>query len=104
MPALQRSISLRGPMFYRAPLAHAATCALHGPPPKKGVPVCDCEAEAVLLFVNHLDGSTRDGPRPATAEDANAHTEAYERFLNGDDPAPLGALVSFSTPADTVGA
>lgn len=78
MPVLERSIALRGPKFYR-----------------------DGKEE---LFVNHIDGSTRDGPRPATDEDRAAHTKAYATYLGDGDKAaeafapPVAMVVT--TPAD----
>ncbi len=54
MPALQRSVSVRGARFYR-------------------------EGEAVM-FVRHLDASTREGPRAATEADKAAHPEAWAAF------------------------
>ena len=54
MPALQRSVSLRGARFYR-------------------------DGEEVV-FVRHLDASTREGPRPATDEDRAGHPDAWALF------------------------
>jgi hypothetical protein len=54
MPTLQRSVSQRGARFYQ-------------------------EGDE-LMFVRHLDASTREGPRPATAEDRSAHPEAWKSF------------------------
>lgn len=73
MPALQRSISLRGPRFY-----------IDGD---------------TLMFVNHLDGSTRDGPRPATVADRDAHPDAYAKGEGGADT-PFKPLLTFSDPEE----
>ena len=54
MPALQRSVSMRGARFYR-------------------------DGEEVV-FVRHLDASTREGPRPATDEDRADHPDAWAQF------------------------
>ena len=54
MPALQRSVSMRGARFY-------------------------LDGERVM-FVRHLDGSTREGPRVAAAADQEAHAEAWRAF------------------------
>ncbi len=54
MPTLQRSVSIRGARFYR-------------------------DGETVM-FVRHLDASTREGPRPATDEDRSAHADAWMAF------------------------
>ncbi len=54
MPTLQRSVSIRGARFYR-------------------------EGEEVM-FVRHLDASTREGPRPATDEDRAVHPDAWMAF------------------------
>ncbi len=51
MPVLERRISLRGPRFWRD--------------------------GQVVMFERHLDGSTREGPRPATDADRAAHPEAF---------------------------
>ncbi len=59
MPMLQRSVSIRGARFYR-------------------------DGEGVM-FVRHLDASTREGPRPATDADRSAHPEAWTAF-GGDPP------------------
>lgn len=60
-PVLSRSTSLRGPRFYRSG-----------------------EDRAVILFVNQLDSSTREGPREALETDAQVHPKAYADFLEGD--------------------
>ncbi len=60
MPTLQRSLSMRGARFYR-------------------------DGEEVM-FVHHVDASTREGPRPATDEDRLAHPEEWA--VLGGDPAP----------------
>lgn len=71
MPALQRSIAIRGPRFY-----------------------LDGEE---LMFVNHLDGSTREGPRLATEADREAHPGAWGALENA--PAdPFKPLLAFSDP------
>jgi hypothetical protein len=57
MPTLQRSVSIRGARFFR-------------------------EGDRVM-FVRHLDASTREGPRPATAEDQASHPEAWAEL--GED-------------------
>ena len=72
MPALSRMVSIRGPRFWR-----------------------DGDK---LMFVNHLDASTRDGPREASAADIDAFADAFEAFEGEDTGAPLGPLVSFKTP------
>ena len=54
MPALQRSVSIRGARFYH-------------------------EGDEVM-FVRHLDASTREGPRAATDEDKAAHPDAWAKF------------------------
>ncbi len=51
MPALQRSTSLRGARFFRD--------------------------GKLVMFVHHLDSSTRDGPRKATDADKKAHPDAW---------------------------
>ena len=72
MPTPDRLISVRGPRFYRE--------------------------GGELMFVLHLDGSTRDGPRPATKADKAAHAEALGVFERGEAPA-LGPRVTFDDPA-----
>lgn len=74
MPALSRSIGLRGPRFYIS--------------------------EGELMFVNHYDASTREGPRPATKDDSVAHPAAWAAFVDGADEG-LRATVTFSTPEGT---
>lgn len=69
MPTLNRLISVRGPRFY-----------LDGDE---------------VMFVNHLDGSTREGPRAATEEDRRSFPEAYAAM--GEDGVGR-PLVSFSEP------
>ena len=61
MPALQRSVSMRGARFYR-------------------------DGEEVV-FVHHLDASTREGPRLATDEDRAAHPDEWAAFA-ASQPAP----------------
>ena len=74
MPALERMIGLRGAHFYRGP-------------------------EGELLFVNHLDSSTRDGPRAAVKEDSLEHPEAWAKFAMGDDQAePFAPIATFIEP------
>ena len=73
MPALQRSVSVRGAKFYRQ--------------------------GGKLMFVLHIDASTRVGPREALADDLDAHPEAFAVFEADDDGGALGPLVSFSEPA-----
>ena len=60
MPALDRQISQRGPKFFRQ--------------------------DGRLMFVHHIDGSTRDGPREATEADRKAHEALYRAFTR--KPAP----------------
>jgi len=59
MPTLQRSVSIRGARFYRE--------------------------GGQVMFVRHLDASTREGPRAATDEDRVAHPEAWAAL---GEPAP----------------
>ena len=54
MPALQRSIAVRGPRFFM-----------------------DGEH---LMFVRHLDASTREGPRKATPADKKAYADAWDAY------------------------
>lgn len=61
MPALQRSIAARGPRFY-----------------------LDGEH---LMFVRHLDASTREGPRKATPADKKTHADAWDAYQAGAAPA-----------------
>jgi hypothetical protein len=61
MPTLQRSVSMRGARFYR-------------------------EGEE-LMFVRHLDASTREGPRPATDDDRADCPDAWAAF-EATHPAP----------------
>jgi len=68
----KRAISIRGPRFYM-----------------------DGDA---LTFVNHFDGFTREGPRPATKEDSEAHPEAWANFACGAPGGGLGSMVTFVTP------
>lgn len=56
MPALQRSVSIRGARFYQ-------------------------DGEEVA-FVRHLDASTREGPRPATDADRAEHPDAWAQFAS----------------------
>lgn len=74
MPALQRSAAPRGARFY--------------------------QDGGKLMFVNVLDASTRDGPRPATAVDKKAYPEALDAFqVGGADVFPGSRpLVSFDEP------
>ena len=60
MPALQRSVSVRGARFYP-------------------------EGDEVM-FVRHLDASTREGPRFATEADKAAHAEAWAAFQSEQPP------------------
>lgn len=73
MPALSRMVSIRGPRFWH-------------------------DDEGQLLFVNHLDGSTRDGPRPATAADKKAHPEAYAESKTSTAEPPGGVRLRSVTP------
>lgn len=76
MPALQRSVSIRGPKFYHD--------------------------GGVLMFVFWYDASTRDGPRVATHEDMLAYPDALrladkplddpEPETEVNNPAPDGSL------------
>jgi hypothetical protein len=61
MPALQRSVSIRGARFYQ-------------------------EGDQVM-FVRHLDASTREGPRAATNQDRWTHPEAWGEFDADRPPA-----------------
>jgi hypothetical protein len=61
MPTLQRSLSIRGARFFR-------------------------DGDQVM-FVRHLDASTREGPRPATDEDRVSHPDAWAE-LGDVDPSP----------------
>jgi hypothetical protein len=70
MPALQRSVSLRGAKFYRQ--------------------------GASLMFVLHLDASTRVGPREAIVEDLEAWPDAFAAFEADDDGGALGPLKGVS--------
>lgn len=73
MPALQRRISLRGPRFYLN--------------------------DGTLMFVNHLDGSSSIGPRPATKADESENEDAMMAFLDGEDGRkPFEPLLEFTTP------
>ncbi len=92
MPALKRSINIRGPHFYAE--------------------------DGMLMFVNHFDASTRDGPRAATKDDSLEHPEAWSKFvteveaaeraentqaeMNKRDPRPnpLRPLVTFVDPPE----
>jgi len=73
MPALERRISLRGPRFWR-----------------------DGEA---LMFERQLDGSTREGPRPATDADRAAWPEALAAADGGTAEAPGRPLLTAHDPA-----
>ncbi len=64
MPALERRISLRGARFW-----------IDG---------------GELMFCNQIDGSTRDGPRPATSADRDAFPEAYNAAAAGVEHDGLG--------------
>ena len=71
MPALERMHGPRGPRFW-----------LDGD---------------ILRFANHLDASTRDGPRDATDADVAAHPDAYAKL--GGEADGLGApMVQFKAP------
>jgi hypothetical protein len=72
MPALQRRVSLRGPRFWS-------------------------EGERVL-FVHHLDGSTRIGPREAEEADKAAHAGAWADFEARRAAEPFKPLVAFADP------
>lgn len=75
MPALERSISLRGPRFYG-------------------------EGERIM-FVHHYDAMTREGPREATKADSLEHGEAWARFTGELTPNdPLRPLLAFSDPPE----
>lgn len=93
--SLIRNVTLRGAKFYR-----------------------DGDDQTRVLFVNNLDGSTRDGPREATEADAWAHPDAWGQFLASDEAAtetgpvnkktgqptklerpPLAPLVQFQNPS-----
>lgn len=91
-PVLSRQTTLRGPRFYRSG-----------------------EDRAVILFVNVLDASTREGPREATTADAEAYPKAFETFADADAAEqrgrpnmtgkpladePLRPLVTFRDPAE----
>lgn len=79
MPALQRSVSIRGPRFFR-----------------------DGETE---MFVNYLDASTRDGPRKATKEDRANHADAYAAFKAEKEAEGLRPMfVPITPPSETAGA
>ena len=62
MPALQRSVSQRGARFYR-------------------------DGDEVM-FVHHIDASTREGPRKAAKQDSLAHPEAWAEFQSDEPKAP----------------
>lgn len=72
MPALQRSVSIRGPRFF-----------------KDGDDV---------MFVNHVDGSTREGPRKATRADKAKHAPAYEAFKADAQSEGLAPLIRPQDP------
>jgi hypothetical protein len=55
-PVLTREVTIRGPKFFRE--------------------------GSRLMFVYNYDSSTRDGPRPATAADKEAHADAYQAHLD----------------------
>jgi hypothetical protein len=67
MPMLERRISLRGPRFWRE--------------------------GKVVMFERHLDGSTREGPRPATDADRAAHPEALAALDTATADAPGQPLI-----------
>lgn len=71
-PVLSRQVALRGPKFYRD--------------------------GANVMFVNHLDASTREGPREATTADAEAHPKAFEAFVGDGGAEPFRPLLAFSDP------
>ncbi len=54
MPSLDRRPGVRGPMFWMG--------------------------DETIMFVNHFDASTRDGPREASEDDSLAHPEAFSVF------------------------
>ncbi len=62
MPTLQRSVSRRGVRFYRE--------------------------GGQVMFVRHLDASTREGPRPAEPADQKDHPAAWSEFRSSESPAP----------------
>jgi hypothetical protein len=72
MPALERRISLRGPRFWRD--------------------------GAALMFAHQLDGSTREGPRPATEADKAAFPEALAAADAPSADAPGQPLVTAIDP------
>lgn len=77
MPRLERMMGLRGPRFYR-----------------------DGDSQTVQ-FVNHYDTSTRDGPRPATEADQEAHPKAWADFTTGgDQEGAFKPFVVFKDPPD----
>jgi len=57
-PVLSRQVCLRGPRFY----------------PERGK----------AMFVNHIDASTREGPREATDEDRAAHPKAWAAYRKSE--------------------
>lgn len=73
MSAIERRLSIRGARFYD---------------------------DGELMFVNHLDGSTRDGPRIATDADKQAHPGAFRAYVAAPTENPLTPLVSFRDPPD----
>lgn len=89
-PVLTREVSLRGPRFFRSG-----------------------EDRGLVLFVNYIDASTREGPREATTRDAELHAAAFEDFVTRDaaeqqgrahppgkplEAEPLRPLVTFMDP------
>jgi hypothetical protein len=69
---LARQLNVRGPRFWR-----------------------DGER---LMFVNHYDAFTHDGPREATDADKAAHGEALARLEAGAAETPLAPLVTVRDP------
>lgn len=62
MTAHNRRISLRGPRFW----------------------VDEIDGVSTVMFCNTYDSSTRDGPRPAKAEDRTNHPEAWAEVASED--------------------
>ena len=72
MPALMRSIAIKGPRFYTD--------------------------NGALMFVNHIDASTRDGPREATDADMLAFPDAFEASGEERTEAPGAPMITVKDP------
>jgi hypothetical protein len=81
MTAVNRVLGLRGPRFYWG---------------------ADDAGQPQMMFIRIYDASTREGPRPATRADSEAHVQAWAAFVQETNGIPEARrpMFSFADPEE----